>query len=78
MPKDNIEILLIKVPEIDFIKEKTDYSEELSLKTPPIPLGLGSISAYLKQKTDHNIHIFDVFLEGFDVYKKNQSRDVFT
>lgn len=73
----SLDILLTKVPEIDFEEKKISYSESLSLDAPPIPLGVASLSAYLKQKTSHRLHLFDIFAEGFEAFKETHDRKVF-
>ena len=77
MKKDNLKILLVKAPEIDFDEKTVNYSEVLSLKTPPIPLGLASLSAYMKKSSVHEIHLFDIFAEGFEAYKGNRDKEIF-
>ncbi len=72
-----MKILLMKVPEIDFEERPLNYTEVLSLDYPPIPLGIAALSAYLKKYTDHEIFLCDVFLEGFDSFKRENSRRVF-
>jgi len=74
---NHLNILLIKVPEIDFEEKKISYTESLSLDAPPIPLGIASLSAYLKKMSAHTVHILDVFAEGFDKYNKEKNRKAF-
>lgn len=73
----SLDILLIKVPEIDFEEKKISYTEFLSLDVPPIPLGIASLSAYLKKMTSHRVHLLDLFAEGFEVFKEKQERKIF-
>ncbi|GAI81982.1 unnamed protein product [marine sediment metagenome] len=75
--KNKLKILLIKVPEIDFEEKKVNYSEVLATSLPPIPLGIASLSAYLKERSGHEIHLFDIYSEGFDIYKKSQNSEIF-
>ena len=75
--KNKLKILLIKVPEIDFEEKNVNYSEILATSLPPIPLGIASLSAYLKERTGHEIHLFDIYSEGFDIYKKSQNSEIF-
>lgn len=67
----------MKVPEIDYEEKKTSYTESLSLGAPPIPLGIASLSAYLKKTTPHEVLLSDIFLEGFDAYSGTHDREVF-
>lgn len=73
----SLDILLIKVPEIDFEEKSISYTESLSLDAPPIPLGMASLSAYLKEMTTHRIHLLDIFAEGFETFRKKHDRKVF-
>lgn len=73
----SLDVLLIKVPEIDFEEKTISYAETLALDAPPIPLGIASLSAYLKKMTTHRVHLLDIFAEGFWVFKEKHDRKVF-
>ncbi len=74
--QDHLNILLIKVPEVDFEEKNISYAESLALDAPPMPLGIASLSAYLKKMTRHSIHLLDMFLEGFERYREQHDRNV--
>jgi radical SAM superfamily enzyme YgiQ (UPF0313 family) len=69
--------MLINVPEIDFEEKRISYTEVLAVDLPTIPLGIASLSAYLKKFTEHRIHLLDIFAEGFDAFKEKLDRKVF-
>jgi magnesium-protoporphyrin IX monomethyl ester (oxidative) cyclase len=73
--QDSLNILLIKVPEVDFEEKKISYAESLALDAPPMPLGIASLSAYLKKMTSHSIHLLDMFAEGFESYSERHDRN---
>lgn len=73
----SLKVLLIKAPEIDFTEQKISYTEILAMDSPPIPLGVASLSAYLKQRSRHQVHLLDIFAEGFDIYKERGDRGIF-
>jgi magnesium-protoporphyrin IX monomethyl ester (oxidative) cyclase len=73
----NKKVLLIKAPEIDFESKNLKYNEVLSASAPSIPLGIASLSAYLKQKTTHEILNFDPYLEGIEIFKTSNNHDLF-
>ncbi|MDH3348724.1 MAG: radical SAM protein, partial [Desulfobulbaceae bacterium] len=77
VPTKKLKILLFKVPEIDFTEKEISYSEVLSVPVPPIPLGVASLSAYLKKNTDHAIHLCDIYRDGYEGYLSSHSNDGF-
>ncbi len=76
MPKNKLKILLVNVPEVDFTERKISYREVLLLKTPPIPLGIASLSAYMKRMSNHEIYIYDAYVDGYSSYKENKDKDI--
>ena len=76
MPNNKLKILLVNIPEVDFDETKINYTEVLLLKAPSIPLGIASISAYMKNMSNHEIYLYDVYLDGFRMYEENKDKKI--